>query len=144
MYSIEESTCNIVWIFWRPRSHSVLPVVIRLPQNYAPLVPTHYTPRPWNCRLVFVRFSKKWNNCCGKRRHRLWIFNPNSTTGCLKYSFDTASASMNTIHLLCYVAGVRTAAFVTVYAQISFLVFFMFSFLVVPKDVLKTENVDKR
>jgi len=51
---------------------------------------------------------------------------------------------MNTIHLLCYVAGVRTAAFVTVYAQISFLVFFMFSFLVVPKDVLKTENVDKR
>jgi len=35
---------------------------------------------------------------------------------------------MNITLLLCYVAGVRTAAFVAVYAQISFLVFFMFSF----------------
>jgi len=36
---------------------------------------------------------------------------------------------MNIIHLLCYVTGVRTAAFVTVYAPTSFLVFFfMFSF----------------
>jgi len=51
---------------------------------------------------------------------------------------------MNIIHLLCYVAGVRTAAFVSVYAQISFLVFFMFSFCVVPKDVLKVASVDKR
>jgi len=39
---------------------------------------------------------------------------------------------MNIVHVLCYVAGVRTAAFVTVYAQISFLGFFMFSFFVVP------------
>jgi len=31
---------------------------------------------------------------------------------------------MNIIHLLYYVAGVRTAAFMTVYAQIYFLVFF--------------------
>jgi len=46
---------------------------------------------------------------------------------------------MNIIHLLCYVAGVRTAAFATVYAQISFLGFFMFSFFVVPKDVLNCE-----
>jgi len=53
----------------------------------------------------------------------------------LEYSLDTASASMNIIHLLCYVAGVRTAAFVTVYAQISFLAFFIFSFFVVLKDV---------
>jgi len=42
---------------------------------------------------------------------------------------------MNIIHLLRYVACVRTAAFVTVYAQISYLVFLMFSFFVVPKDV---------
>jgi len=42
---------------------------------------------------------------------------------------------MNIVHLLCYVAGVRTATFVTVYAQIFFLVFVMFSFFVVPKDV---------
>ena len=51
---------------------------------------------------------------------------------------------MNIIHLLCYVAGVRTAAFVTVYAQIAFLVFFMYSFFIVPKDVLKTACVDER
>jgi len=42
------------------------------------------------------------------------------------------------------VAGVRTAAFVAVYAQISFLGYFMFSFFVVPKEVLKTASVDKR
>jgi len=65
-------------------------------------------------------------------------------TACLKYSLYTASASMNIIHLLCYAAGVRTAAFVTVYAQISLLVLFMFSFFVVPKDVFKTVSVDKR
>jgi len=34
---------------------------------------------------------------------------------------------MYIIHLLCYEAGVRTAAFVTVYAQLSYLGFFMFS-----------------
>jgi len=51
---------------------------------------------------------------------------------------------MNIIHLLCYVAGVRTAAFVTVYARISYLGSFMFSFFVVPKDVLKTASFDKR
>jgi len=49
---------------------------------------------------------------------------------------------MYIIHLLCYVAGVRTAAFVAVYAHISFLGSFMFSFFVVPKDVLKTVSVD--
>jgi len=54
---------------------------------------------------------------------------------------DTASAS---ILLLCYVVGVRTAAFVTVSAQISFLGHLRFSFFVVPKDVLKTASVDKR
>jgi len=46
--------------------------------------------------------------------------------------------------MLQYVAGVRTAAFVTVYAQIYFLVFLMFSIFVVPKDILKTASVDKR
>jgi len=51
---------------------------------------------------------------------------------------------MDIIHLLCNVAGVRTAAFVAVYAQIYFLGSFMFSFFVVPKDVLKTASVDKR
>jgi len=51
---------------------------------------------------------------------------------------------MNIIHLICYVTGVRTAGFVTVYAQISVLVFFMFSFRGVPKDVLNTASVDKR
>jgi len=51
---------------------------------------------------------------------------------------------MNIIHLLCYVASVRTAAFVTVYAQISYLGSFMFLFFVVPKDVLKTASVDER
>ena len=51
---------------------------------------------------------------------------------------------MNIIHLLCYVASVRTADFVTAYAQISCLGSFMFSFCVVPKDVLKTASVDKK
>jgi len=50
---------------------------------------------------------------------------------------------MNIIHLLWYVAGVRTAAFVTVYAQISFLGFYMSSFFIVPKNVLKTASVIK-
>jgi len=49
---------------------------------------------------------------------------------------------MNITHLLCYVAGVRTAAFVTVYAQTSFLVFV--HVFVLPKDVSKTASVDKR
>jgi len=31
MYYIEETTCDIVWTLWRPRSHSALPVVIRRP-----------------------------------------------------------------------------------------------------------------
>jgi len=65
-------------------------------------------------------------------------------TSCLKYSLDTASASMYIIHLICYVAGVRTAAFVAVYPQISFLGSFVFSFFGVPKDVSKTACVDKR
>jgi len=53
---------------------------------------------------------------------------------------------MHIIHLLglCYVAGVRTAAFVTVYAQISFIGSFMFSFFVVPKGVLKSASVNRR
>jgi len=72
-----------------------------------------------------------------------FLFDQNSTTACLKCSLDTARASKDT-HLLCNVAGVRTAAFVTVYAQISFLVFFIFSIFVVPKDVSKTVSVDKR
>jgi len=49
---------------------------------------------------------------------------------------------MNIIHLLCYVAVVRTAAFVTVYVQIYLIVFFIFSFFIVPKDVLKTASDD--
>jgi len=43
----------------------------------------------------------------------------------------------------CTVVGVKTTAFGTVYAQISFLGFCMFSFFVVPKDVSKTASVDK-
>jgi len=46
--------------------------------------------------------------------------------------------------MLQYVAGVRTAAFVTVYAQIYILVFFMFSIFVVPKDVVKTAVVARK
>ena len=49
---------------------------------------------------------------------------------------------MNIIHLLCYVIGDRIAAFVTVYAQTSFLVFF--HVFILPKDVSKTAIVDKR
>jgi len=64
-------------------------------------------------------------------------FPPNSTTACLKYYLDTATASMYIIHLICYVAGVRTAAFVTVYAQISFLGSFVLSFFFVPKTYWK-------
>jgi len=37
-------------------------------------------------------------------------------------------------HVLDYVASVKTADFVTVYAQISFLGSFMFSLFIVPKD----------
>ena len=133
MYCIEENTCDIVWTFWCPRSHSTLHVVIRRPGNCSPLV----TPlRPYKCQLVLLGFEKKkYSSCCGKWRHRFWIFDQNSTTACSKYSLDTASASMNIIHLLRYVAGVRTAAFVTVYVQISFLGSFLFSFFVVPQDV---------
>jgi len=41
MYCIEESTCDIVWTFWRPGSHSALPVVIR---GIMPPVPPRYAP----------------------------------------------------------------------------------------------------
>ena len=40
MYYIEESTCDIVWTFLRPCSHSALLVVIRRPGNYDPLPPS--------------------------------------------------------------------------------------------------------
>jgi len=33
MYYIEETTCDIAWTLWRPRSHSALPVVIRRPHS---------------------------------------------------------------------------------------------------------------
>jgi len=95
------------------------------PGELPPLV----TPlRPYKCQMVLFGFEKKRNSCCGKWRHHFWIFDQNSTTACLKYSLDTASASMYNINILCYVAGVITAAFVTVYAKISFLGSFMFSF----------------
>jgi len=61
----------------------------------------------------------------------------NSTTACLKYPLDTESASVNIIHLLCYVAGVRTVAFVTVYAQISFLCISCFRFSLYQKTFQK-------
>jgi len=43
MYCIEESTCDLVLTFRRPRSHSALPVVIRRPGNSAPL-PGEFCP----------------------------------------------------------------------------------------------------
>ena len=52
MYCIEEGTCDIVGIFWRPRNHSGppqsfrAPRVIRRPGNCAPL-PFHYAPADW-------------------------------------------------------------------------------------------------
>jgi len=48
------------------------------------------------------------------------------------------------INPLDYLAGVRTAAFATVYAQIYFLGSFMFSFFVILKHIFKTANVDER
>jgi len=101
------------------------PAVIRLsrcdstPGELCLLALPRYAPATVWMSAGFVRYWKKWNSCCGKRRHRFWIFDQNSTTASLKYSLDTASASRNIIHLLCYVAGVRTAVFVTVCAQIS-------------------------
>jgi len=44
MYCIEKSTCGIVWTFWRPCSHSALPVVIRRSGNYDPFAPPRYAP----------------------------------------------------------------------------------------------------
>jgi len=47
MYCIEENTCDIIWTFWRPRSHSALAVVIRRPHSdSAPgkLCPPRYAP----------------------------------------------------------------------------------------------------
>ena len=107
------------------------PVVIQRPGNCAPPLVTPL--RPYKCQRVLLGFEKKGNSFCGKWRYRFRIFVQNLTTACLKYSLATASASVYIIHLLCYVAGVGTAAFVTVYAQIYFLVFLMFSFFVVPK-----------
>jgi len=110
-----------------------------------PPLPPLVTPlRPYKCQLVLLGFEKNES----EKKEIAAVANEDivsefSTKGrklhVLKYSFDSAGASMNIIHLLCYVAGVRTAAFVTVYAQISFLGFFMFSFFVVPKDVLNCE-----
>jgi len=50
---------------------------------------------------------------------------------------------MHIIHLLGYVAGVRTAVFLAVGTKIYFLGSFMF-FFVVPRDVLKTASFDKK
>jgi len=43
MYRSEENTCDIVWTFCRPRSHSELPVVIRRPWNCGPPRYAHAT-----------------------------------------------------------------------------------------------------
>jgi len=48
---------------------------------------------------------------------------------------------MNIIHLLWYVAGVKTAAFVTVMLKFLFLFFFTFSLC---QDVSKTASVDEK
>jgi len=58
MYCTEESTCGIIWTFWQPRSHSVLPVVIRHPGNYARLSPLIMPLRPYKCQLVLLGFEK--------------------------------------------------------------------------------------
>jgi len=58
MYRIEENTFDIVWTFWRPRSHSVLPVVIPRPGNYSPLPPLVTPLRPQKCQLVLLGFEK--------------------------------------------------------------------------------------
>jgi len=93
-------------------------------------VPPLVTPlRPYKCQLVLLRFEKKEIAVVANED----IVSEFTATTCLKYSLDTAIGSVYIIHLLCYVAGVGTAAFVTIYAQISFLVFFMFSFFIVPK-----------
>jgi len=47
MYWIEENICDIFWTFWRPRSHSALPVVIRGPHSDSgpgELCPPRYDP----------------------------------------------------------------------------------------------------
>ena len=80
----------------------------------------------WQTNTSFLNFRPKLDDCTR-----------------LKYSLDTASASMNIMHLLCYVAGVRTAAFVTVMLKFLCLFFSCFPF-VAPKDVSKTASVDKR
>jgi len=58
MYCTEESTCDIVWTFWRLRSYSALPVVIRCPGNCAPLAPLVTPLRPYKCQLVLLGFEK--------------------------------------------------------------------------------------
>jgi len=142
MYCIEESTCDIVWTFRRPRSHSALSVVIRRPGNCSPLAPSlRHCDRinvSWFCQVL-----KKMKQLLWQTKSSFLNFRP-ILEDCMFEVVLTLLASINIIHLLCYVAVVRTAAFVTDYAQISFLVFFMFSFCVVPKDVLKTASVDKR
>jgi len=54
MYWIEENSCDIVWTFWRPRSHLALSVMIRRPGKCAPLVTTL---RPYKCQLVLLGFE---------------------------------------------------------------------------------------
>jgi len=101
--------------------------VIRRPGKCGPFVTLL---RPYNSQLVFVGFEKK-EIAAVANGDIVAEFRPKRDDCMFKvqYSLDTASASMNIITLLCHVAGVRTADFATVYAQISFLGSFIFSFL---------------
>ena len=58
MCCIEESTCDIVWTFWRPRSHSAFPEVIWRLGNYAHLSSFVRPLRPYKCQLVLLGFEK--------------------------------------------------------------------------------------
>jgi len=135
MYCTEESTCDTVWTLWRPRSHSALPVVIRCPENCAS---PRYAPATVQMSAGFVRFWKKWNSCCGKRRHRFWIFDQNSKTACLNYSLKLTlpvPPCITFIYRLC--SKCQNCSFCDSLCSNYFLGPFMFSFSLYQKTFRK-------
>ena len=75
MHCIEESTCDIVWTFWRSRSHSALPVVIRRRGIMTPC-PPRCAPATVLKPVGFVRFWKKMKELLWQTKISFLNFRP--------------------------------------------------------------------